>query len=374
MAIEKPQWKELFSEVVTSGLCTGCAACVVACPHDVLDYESKNGVYKPWHLDIDGGRDNCTHGETGCTLCTRACPRFRNWESEIDTHKFARERTDDEVYGIGDVLLAKSTDASILDNGQDGGVVSTLLIYALENDVIDAALVSGLEGDGTTWRAEPRVATTRQDVLDTAKSRYTYSANLLAYPKAVEGGAERIALVGMGCMASAPGAMQSRKAGKIARRLGFTIGLLCSKTFDDAIFEELFEAKYNIKRADIKKMNIKGVFQIWTNDGEFHEVPLKEAHAFTREGCTHCPDFAAEHADISTGGIGAFGDWTLVIVRTDKGRELMSALKEKGLIETRPGDDDPGAVALLHKLAQLSRKRWPVEANPGPRRIPVTSN
>ncbi len=374
MAIEKPQWKELFSEVVTSGLCTGCAACVVACPHDVLDYETANGVYKPWHLDIDGGRDNCTHGETGCTLCTRACPRFRNWESEIDTHKFARERTNDEVYGIGDVLLAKSTDESILDNGQDGGVVSTLLIYALENDIIDAALVSGLEGDGTTWRAEPRVATTRQDVLDTAKSRYTYSANLLAYPKAVEGGAERIALVGMGCMASAPGAMQSRKAGKIARRLGFTIGLLCSKTFDDAIFEELFEAKYNIKRADIKKMNIKGVFQIWTNDGEFHEVPLKEAHAFTREGCTHCPDFAAEHADISTGGIGAFGDWTLVIVRTDKGRELMNALKEKGLIETRPGDDDPGAVALLHKLAQLSRKRWPVEANPGPRRIPVTSN
>ena len=374
MAIVKPQWKELFSEVVTSGLCTGCAACVVACPHDVLDYETANGVYKPWHLDIDGGRDNCTHGETGCTLCTRACPRFRNWESEIDTHKFARERTDDEVYGIGDVLLAKSTDESILDNGQDGGVVSTLLIYALENDIIDAALVSGLEGDGTTWRAEPRVATTRQDVLDTAKSRYTYSANLLAYPKAVEGGAERIALVGMGCMASAPGAMQSRKAGKIARRLGFTIGLLCSKTFDDAIFEELFEAKYNIKRADIKKMNIKGVFQIWTNDGEFHEVPLKEAHAFTREGCTHCPDFAAEHADISTGGIGAFGDWTLVIVRTDKGRELMNALKEKGLIETRPGDDDPGAVALLHKLAQLSRKRWPVEANPGPRRIPVTSN
>ena len=374
MAIEKPQWKELFSEVVTSGLCTGCAACVVACPHDVLDYETANGVYKPWHLDIDGGRDNCTHGETGCTLCTRACPRFRNWESEIDTHKFARERTDDEVYGIGDVLLAKSTDASILDNGQDGGVVTTLLIYALENDIIDAALVSGLEGDGTTWRAEPRVATTRQDVLDTAKSRYTYSANLLAYPKAVEAGAERIALVGMGCMASAPGAMQSRKAGKIARRLGFTIGLLCSKTFDDAIFEELFEAKYNIKRADIKKMNIKGVFQIWTNDGEFHEVPLKEAHAFTREGCTHCPDFAAEHADISTGGIGAFGDWTLVIVRTDKGRELMNALKEKSLIETRPGDDDPGAVALLHKLAQLSRKRWPVEANPGPRRIPVTSN
>ena len=371
MALEKPQWKELFTEVVTSGLCTGCAACVIACPHDVLDYESDNGVYKPWHLDIDGGREDCTHGVKGCTMCTRACPRFRNWEAEIDTHRFARERTDQEVWGIGDVFLARSSNPAIVENGQDGGLVSTLLIYALENDIIDAALVSGLEGDGSTWRAKPSVARTRDEVLDTAKSRYTYSANLLAYPEAVEGGAERIALVGMGCMASATGAMQTRKAGKIARRLSLTIGLLCSKTFDDSIFEELFEKKYNVKRADISKMNIKGVFQIWTEDGGYLEVPLKEAHAYTREGCKHCPDFAAEHADISTGGIGEFGDWTLVIVRTDQGRELMNALVANGLIETRPGDDDPGAVALLHKLAQVSRKRWPADANPGPRRIPL---
>jgi coenzyme F420 hydrogenase subunit beta len=371
VASEKLQWKELFSEVVTSGLCTGCAACVIACPHDVLDYNADGGVYRPFHLDIDGGPTDCTHGEKGCTMCTRACPRFRNWESEIDQHRFARERTDDEVFGMGDVLLARSSDASLLENGQDGGFVSTLLIYCLENDRIDAALVSGLEGDGATWRAEPRVATTRQDVIDTAQSRYTYSANLLAYPRAVEAGAERIAVVGMGCMASAPGAMQVRKAGKIARRLSLTIGLLCSKTFDDRIFEELFEAQYGLARADIVKMNIKGVFQIWTRDGGYHEVPLKEAHAYTREGCTQCPDFAAEHADISAGGIGAFSDWTLVIVRTEQGRDIMAALKEKGLIETRPGDDDPGAVALLHKLARLSRKRWPETASPGPRRIPV---
>jgi coenzyme F420 hydrogenase subunit beta len=373
VALEKPQWRELFREVVTSGLCTGCAACVIACPHPVLDYESDQGIYKPFHLDLDGGPDDCTHGQKGCTMCTRACPRFRNWEGEIDIHRFARERTDDEVWGIGDVMLARATDETLVENGQDGGFVSALLIYALEHDIIDAALVSGLEGDGTTWRAKPVVARTKDDVLDTAKSRYTYCANLLAYNEAVEGGAERIGLVGMGCMASAPGAMQARKAGKVARRLSLTIGLLCSKTFDDSIFEELFEAKYNVQRADIVKMNIKGVFQLWTKDGGYYEIPLKEAHAYTREGCTHCPDFAAEHADLSTGGIGAFGDWTLVIVRTDLGRELMSAMKSDGLIETRPGDDDPGAVALLHKLARVSRKRWPESAAPGPGRLPVTA-
>jgi coenzyme F420 hydrogenase subunit beta len=372
MSVEKPQWRELFSEVVTSGLCTGCAACVIACPHPVLDYEADNGVYKPFHLDLDGGPEDCTWGQKGCTMCTRACPRFRNWESEIDVHRFARERTPEEVWGIGDVLLARATDESLVENGQDGGFVTALLIYALEHDIIDAALVSGLEGDGSTWRAKPMVARTRQDAIDTAKSRYTYSANLLAYEEAVEGGAERIGLVGMGCMASAPGAMQARKAGKVARRLCLTLGLLCSKTFDDSIFEELFEKKYDIKRADITKMNVKGVFQLWTKDGGYYEIPLKEAHAYTREGCTQCPDFAAEHADLSTGGIGAFGDWTLVIARTDLGREILSAMKEKGLIETRPGDDDPGAVALLHKLARVSRKRWPATAPPAPGRLPVT--
>ena len=103
-------------------------------------------------------------------------------------------------------------------------------------------------------------------------------------------------------------------------------------------------------------MNIKGVFQVWMRDGAYHEVPLKEAHAWTREGCTACPDFAAEHADISTGGIGAFNDWTLTIVRTERGRELFHAMVAADAVEVRPADDDPGAIALLRKLSRVSRR------------------
>ncbi len=372
MPPEKPQWTDLYSEVVTSGLCTGCASCVIACPYDVLDYNAKDGIYKPFHIDQDGSIDSCTHGEKGCTLCTRACPRFRSWEGEIDNYLFGRGREENEVAGISkDVFLARALDPEIAGAGQDGGLVSAILIWALENDQIDCALVSYLQGDGTSWQAVPGVATSRNDILASAGSRYTYSANTLAYPKAIAAGAERIALVGMGCQASAPPVMSTRKAGKIARRFVLTIGLLCSKTFDDSIFEELFEAKYHIKRQDIAKMNIKGVFQIWKKDGDYVEIPLKECHQWTREGCKSCPDFAAEHADISTGGIGAFNDWTLTIVRTDKGREIFDGLVSSKMIEVRPADDDPGAVALMHKLARVSRKRWPDFADNGPRRLPV---
>jgi coenzyme F420 hydrogenase subunit beta len=369
---EKPHWADLYKEVVTSGLCTGCAGCIIACPHDVLKYNDLDGVYRPWKVDEDGGPVDCTHGVKGCTMCTRACPRFRTWESEIDTFLFGRQRAAEEVAGIsGDIVLARATDPAVNDVGQDGGLVSAILIWALEHDVIDAALVSAVEGEGT-WKAVPAVARTREEVLATAGSRYTYSANTLAYPAAVEAGAERIALVGMSCQASVPAVMSARKAGKVARRLALSIGLLCSKTFDDAIFPELFEAKYGLQRSAIAKINIKGVFQIWMHDGAYHEVPLKEGHTWTREGCKACPDFAAEHADISTGGIGAFSDWTLTIVRTDQGRDIMARMLSDGVIETRPGDDDPGAIELLHKLARVSRRRWPEHATVGPERAVVS--
>jgi coenzyme F420 hydrogenase subunit beta len=369
---EKLHWAHLYEEVVTSGLCTGCSAYVVVCPYDVLEYDDTEGRYKPFHVEADGGTDNCTHGVKGCTLCTRACPRFRTWEPEIDQHLFGRERTEDEVAGIAmDVVLARATDPEIRAVGQDGGFVTALLVFALEHDLIDAALVSALEGDGSTWKAVPAVARSRAELLATAGSRYTYSANPMAYAEAIDGGAERIALVGMGCQASAPPVMAARKAGKVARRLTLSVGLLCSKTFDDAIFPELFEANYGLKREDIVKMNIKGVFQVWMRDGAYHEIPLKEAHAFTREGCKACPDFAAEHADISTGGIGAFNDWTLTLVRTERGREVFHAMVAADAVEVRPADDDPGAVALLRRLSRVSRKRWPATAVPMPGRLPA---
>ena len=361
---DKAHWAHLWDEVITNGLCTGCAGCVVACPHDVLGYDDTLGIYKPFHLEEEDGPGGCGHGDRGCTSCTRACPRFRSWETEIDTFMFKREREADEVDGISkDIILARATDKYVLDKGQDGGLVSAMLIYALEKGYIDGALVSYLEGDGSTWKAIPGVARNKDEILAAAGSRYTYSANTMAYAQAVGMGLEKLALVGMSCMSSVPSVMTARKAGKPARKFALNIGLLCSKTFDDAIFEELFEAKYGLKKQDMVKMNIKGVFQIWMKDGSYHEINLKECHAWTRSGCMTCPDFAAEHADISTGGIGAFNDWTLTIVRTDVGRKLMIELLENGVIEGRPGDDDPGAIDLLRKLSIVSRRRWPQSVN-----------
>jgi coenzyme F420 hydrogenase subunit beta len=341
---------------------------VIVCPHDVIGYDDTNGRYKPFHLEDELGPTDCTHGIKGCTSCTRACPRFRSWEPEADEHLFGRVRRPDEPSGIyQDILLTRARDDNVHDTGQDGGFVSAMLIWLLDNDYIDGALTSYLEGEKGDWKAIPGVATTKEEVLKGAGSRYTYSANPMAVFEARKRGLSRLALVGMGCQTSSPPVMWQRKVGKSSKPFIFTIGLLCSKSFDDAIFEELFETKYGLRKQDMVKMNIKGVFQIWMKDGSYHEINLKECHAWTRDGCNACPDFAAEHADISTGGIGKYADWTLTVVRTDLGREVMSRMIADGTIEARPGDEDPGAIALMHKLSKKSRERWPASAVDFPR-------
>ncbi len=362
------QWKELYEEVITSGLCTGCAGCVIACPHDVIGYKHEPGQYKPFHLEDELGLDNCVHGEKGCTSCTRACPRFRAWEPQADEHLFGRTRTAEDMSGIyKDIILCRASDDFVYETGQDGGLVSAILIWALEKGYIDGALVSGLEssegGEGG-WKAKPMVATNREEVLRGAGSRYTYSANTIAFDDAKERGLKNLALVGMSCQTSIAPVMWSRKVGKVSKPIKLNIGLLCSKSFDDSLFDELFAMKYGLAKDQIKKMNIKGVFQIWMKDGSYHEINLKECHAWTREGCNHCPDFSAEHADISTGGIGDATDWTLTLVRTDLGREIIMRMLQDGVIEAKPGDSDPGAIKLLHKLSERSRARWPTWAAP----------
>ncbi len=358
----KTQWHELYHEVVETNLCTGCAACVMACPRDVLEYDHST-TYHPFNVELSTAADDCSHGQRGCDICTRACPRFRDWEVESDQALFGRLREAGEVSGIErGVYLVRAAEPEVLERGQDGGLVSALLIWGLETGRIEGALTSRLSGT-RLWDCEPFLATTREEVLEAAGSRYTYAANPLAMKDAERRGLKRLALVGMSCQASVNGTLEARRVNKYARRIELVIGLLCSKSFEYEGMRQIITEEYGIPLEDVAKVNIKGKFQVWRRStGEEVDIPLKKMQDVTREGCKLCPDFAAEHADISTGGLGQTEGWTLTIVRTGRGQDWLEGAVAAGLVTARPGEEDPAALALLAKLAVRSRRRWPVEA------------
>jgi coenzyme F420 hydrogenase subunit beta len=125
--------------------------------------------------------------------------------------------------------------------------------------------------------------------------------------------------------------------------------------------EKHIKGELGINPHDISKINIKGKVLVTTKNGEIKTISLKDAKKYTRKGCALCTDFSAELADISAGGLGLSG-WTFIIIRTEKGEEFFQSVERKGLLKTKPVEEERRAFDLLIKLSNRKRRVSSVSA------------
>ena len=182
--------------------------------------------------------------------CTRACPRFRVWEpagrrAPLRPHPRARR---DRRHLPGHPAHPRRGRPRCTRWARTAGWCRRSSSGRMEHDYIDAALVSYLEGGATArGRRSPAWPRTRSEILATAGSRYTYSANTLALDEALEAGprtprARRHELPVVG----AAGDVEPQDRQDLASRSCSTSGCCARRRFDDAIFDELFLAKYGL--------------------------------------------------------------------------------------------------------------------------------
>lgn len=282
-------------------------------------------------------------------------PQYNASRPTLEKFVFGRERKPEEEFGIYlNVLVARSTDKNVLKVCQDGGVVTTLLTFALKNKVIEGAAVSGIDKHKPLYPI-PIFATTSEQILQSAGTKYFYSPNLPALQKGIKQDGRKLAFVGTPCQIEVIRRMQIIPLKDYSEKLKLSIGLMCSGSFSyEGLVENYIKGKLGINPSDISKTNIKTKFILTMKSGETKQIPLKSVKQYTRTNCSTCKDFSAELADISVGGLGLEG-WSLVVIRTETANKLFSDAVKTGLLEAKSIEEEKHSLDLLIKLSRKQR-------------------
>lgn len=254
-----------------------------------------------------------------------------------------------------EVMSARSADESIRGIAQDGGTTTTLLCYALDTGFIDGAVLTKKSNE--EWVPAQYVATTRQEILESAKSVYALSPSLFQLKEATrERALSKVGYVGIPCQIEAIRKMQLYPFGArdIVDSLALVIGIFCFENFYPASLKAIVEGLGEEPLEDVTRMRCaSGKF---TTEGEKAvSLPLKEASRYIQDGDRICPDLVSEWADISIGSVGSGPGWNTVFLRTKKGHDFFQQAIGAGAVETKEISDE--GLKALEKLAVSKKSR-----------------
>lgn len=344
---------DLIKEVSTPGLCLNCGACVASCPTDALALTNgKITLTGRPCLGVD------------CGICYEQCPQLIS-DAKLAKKVFGREPDPNSIgfYNESYSVRSKSVDATSV--GQDGGAVTEILASLLEARFIDGAVVMGI-GDAP-WLPQPRVARTRQELLECAGSKYAPGPILLGLRDAVDlHSCKRIAVVGTPCQIKAIRQMQTSPLAprRITDPIKLCVGLFCSEAFGyEVFFKKVIERQLGIDLAEVTKFDVKREFIIYRKGKPKRRLALDALRRFTYQPCRVCLDFAAELADISVGGVGSPAGRSTVLIRTPVGKEAFVQARREHKLEVTPLEEVRPGIKAVKKLSAKKKRASREEIN-----------
>ncbi|HUL31485.1 MAG TPA: Coenzyme F420 hydrogenase/dehydrogenase, beta subunit C-terminal domain [Thermodesulfobacteriota bacterium] len=352
MGSEVKTFHDLEKEVQRYNFCGKCGGCVAFCSADNL------GALKvgPGGMPVFADEEKCLK----CGICYMICPNIRDLDEEL------KKKTNWEppLGPIKDLVSAQTTNPVVSERCTDGGVVTSLLLYLLENHMIDGALVS--KSDGPFHRG-PVLATSGEEVVSASGSHFdesfsiselgsqysTYSPAIQELKSLRKGSIDRVAMVGTPCQIHTVRKMQV--LGIIPSDvIKYCFGLFCMEnfSFNDIQLRHL-EKQYGFDLAHVSKVNVKEDFFIYLNNGRVIHIPFEEIDSIARPACLVCPDFSAEFSDISFGGLGSREGYTTVLLRSERGKMVYRGALTAGYIKERRYSSSEKARADLIKVQRM---------------------
>ncbi len=261
------------------------------------------------------------------------------------------------------VFTARSTESKITGITQDGGIVSAVMIYGLEEGLFDGVIAAVADPDDTEepWKPRPVVITDPDEVLEAAGTKYTYCPNVSVLKEAVRSyGCEKVAMVGTPCQIRAVRKTQFCPIGMrhVPDKIELLIGIICMENFPYEGMKTIIEQLCGVWVREVAKMDIgKGKFWVYTKDGDVKSIPINETHPFEGEPCHVCTDYCAELSDLTAGSVGSPDGWSTVIVRTEKAKRILDDMVDQGLLEVKSIEEVKPGLGLIQKLAQVKKDK-----------------
>jgi coenzyme F420 hydrogenase subunit beta len=300
----------LKKQVIDRGLCSSCGACVASCSENAIEMINE--------------RPQLVGRCTACGVCVHQCPKTKTTVPQL-------------LGNFIEAFRAKSLLPEV--KGQDGGVVTSLLIYLLREKMVDGAVITQKD-EFEYWKPKPIITSSEDEILAGAGSIYSQSQSVGKLLEAIKSGLNSIAFVGCPCNIDAVNKMQTSPYGLVRlfmRSSVLKIGLFCMDAFSYERLRNFVETEDKTPIRDIEKMTIsKGKFQMIKKDGGVISHSVHDMDRLRASSCYYCVDFTSENADISIGSVGAPEGYNTILARSGLGLEILEDAAESGYIELEP--------------------------------------
>jgi 3,8-divinyl protochlorophyllide a 8-vinyl-reductase (ferredoxin) len=257
-------------------------------------------------------------------------------ELEEQTHTRSRnlDNPDELYFGVHqEMMAARKTEP--IPGAQWTGIVSTIAIEMLNRGMVEGVVcVQNTKED--RFQPMPIIARTPEEILAARVNKPTLSPNLSVLEQVEKSGMKRLLVIGVGCQIQALRAVEK----KLGLEKLYVLGTPCVDNVNRAGLQKFLET--TSKSPDtVVYYEFMQDFRVHFKheDGSTETVPffglktnqLKDVFA---PSCMSCFDYVNSLADLVVGYMGAPFGWQWILVRNERGKEMLELVKD--LIETQP--------------------------------------